>query len=254
MQAGDEAEQPMVEAPAADPIFADPRLAQLYDVFDGPRHDLASYLDIATELQARSILDVGCGTGSFAVLAASRGFAVTAVDPAAASLAIARTKPYAERVTWQHGGVESAPMTWVDLALMTGNVAQVFLTDRSWADVLQQVRARLNPGGHLVFETRRMADRAWERWARDPDKSTMQVPGVGAVKHWREILSVELPLVSFRHSYRFPDGDVLESDSTLRFRTDAENRASLADAGFAVVDVRDAADRPGAEFVYMARR
>ena len=243
----------MVETPAADAIFADPRLAQLYDVFDGPRNDLASYLDIATELRARSILDIGCGTGSFAVLAASQGFAVTAVDPAAASLAIARTKPHADRVTWQHGGVDSAPAGPVDLTVMTGNVAQVFLTDRSWADVLQQVRTRLTPGGHLVFETRRTSDRAWERWSEDSDEATIPVPGIGAVHHWREILSVELPLVSFRHSYRFPGGDVLESDSTLRFRTDVENRASLADAGFAVVDVRDAADRPGAEFVYIAR-
>lgn len=51
-----------------DPIFADPRLAPLYDAFDGERDDLAAYLDLADELGAHSVLDVGCGTGSLAIL------------------------------------------------------------------------------------------------------------------------------------------------------------------------------------------
>jgi hypothetical protein len=46
-----------------DAIFAHPRLAQVYDAFDGPRDDLAAYLAIAEELGADRILDVGCGTG-----------------------------------------------------------------------------------------------------------------------------------------------------------------------------------------------
>ena len=37
---------------------------------------------------------------------------------------------------------------------MTGNVAQVFITDDDWAQVLHAVRAALRPGGYLVFETR----------------------------------------------------------------------------------------------------
>lgn len=68
-----------------DPIFDDPRLAAIYDFFDGPRSDLDNYLHIARELRARTVLDVGCGTGSFALRLASLEFVVTGVDPAAAS-------------------------------------------------------------------------------------------------------------------------------------------------------------------------
>jgi hypothetical protein len=50
------------------------------------------------------------------------------------------------------------------------------------------------------------------------------------------------------------DGAVLTSDSTLRFRTRAELADSLAAAGFAVDEVRDAPDRPGREFVFIARK
>jgi hypothetical protein len=39
--------------------------------------------------------------------------------------------------------------------VMTGNVAQVFLTDEDWARALQGIAAALRPGGYLVFETRR---------------------------------------------------------------------------------------------------
>jgi len=46
-----------------DAIFAHPRLAPVYDAFDGDRDDLAAYLDIAGELGADRVLDVGCGTG-----------------------------------------------------------------------------------------------------------------------------------------------------------------------------------------------
>jgi 2-polyprenyl-3-methyl-5-hydroxy-6-metoxy-1,4-benzoquinol methylase len=74
----------------SDAIFAHPRLAPLYDAFDGRRDDLTAYLDIARELAADRVLDVGCGTGSMAVLLARAGRTVVGVDPAAASLEVAR--------------------------------------------------------------------------------------------------------------------------------------------------------------------
>jgi len=66
---------------------------------------------------------------------------------------------------------------------------------------------------------------------------------------------VEGQLVSFRWTYVFAaDGLTLTSDSTLRFRERAEIEAELAGQGFVVEDVRDAPDRPGREFVFVAGR
>jgi hypothetical protein len=59
--------------------------------------------------------------------------------------------------------------------------------------------------------------------------------------------------VSFRYTFAFADGEVLNSDSTLRFRGRDEVTASLRAAGFTVTEVRDAPDRPGLEFVFVAR-
>lgn len=237
-----------------DALFADPRLAPLYDAFDGERDDLPHYIAMAHELQAGAVLDIGCGTGSFAVLAANEGFRVAGVDPAEASLEVARAKPGGELVTWYVGEAHSLPEVTVDLAVMTGNVAQVFLTDADWVQALEAVRSRLSPGGWLVYETRRVGDRAWERWAQDPDERTVEIAGIGAVHHRREVLRVDLPLVSFQHSFKFPDGTCVTSRSTLRFRTQDENRHWLTHTGFEVTEVRDAPDRPSRERVYLARR
>ena len=138
---------------------------------------------------------------------------------------------------------------------MTGNVAQVFVTDDDWAQVLQAVRAALRPGGYLVFETRRPARRAWEEWAAEPGPVTFDVPGSGPVEQRRQVTAVDLPLVSFRYTYTFlADGTVITSDSTLRFRGREELEHSLAAHGYRVLDVRDAPDRPGREFVFIAQR
>jgi hypothetical protein len=106
-----------------------------------------------------------------------------------------------------------------------------------------------------VFETRRPERRAWEEWAADTGPVALDIPGRGPVEQRREVTAVNLPLVSFRYTYTFlADGAVITSDSTLRFRGRDELESSLAAQGYRVLDVRDAPDRPGREFVFITER
>jgi SAM-dependent methyltransferase len=238
-----------------DAIFAHPRLAQVYDAFDGPRDDLAAYLAIAQELNADNVLDVGCGTGSLAVLLARTGRTVVAVDPAAASLGVARAKEGSASVTWIHGDAAAAPAGRADLAVMTGNVAQVFLADEDWAQALRAIRTALRPCGYLVFETRRPERRAWEQWAAGTAPVTRDIPGAGPVEHRSEVTAVDLPFVSFRDTYTFgTDGAVITSESTLRFRGRDEVASSLAATGYRILEVREAPDRPSREYVFLTQQ
>jgi SAM-dependent methyltransferase len=235
-----------------DAVFADPRLAAIYDDVDGDRTDLDHYEAIVVGLGARSVMDVGCGTGTFALRLAARGLTVIGVDPAGASLDVARAKRGAERVTWLHG--EAATLAaGVDVVTMTGNVAQVFLDDRDWSAALSRARRMLRGDGRLLFETRDPSFREWDEWT--PEQTTaVTETAAGGVEHWTELVDVSLPLVSFRHTFRFIEtGETITSDSTLRFRDPDEITSSLALSGFTIEEIRDAPDRPRRELVVIAR-
>lgn len=238
-----------------DAIFEDPRLAAVYDPLDPDRSDLDAYADIVNEFGGREVLDVGCGTGTFAVMLAARGIRVTGVDPARASLDVARSKPGADAVRWIHGDATALPPLSCDLAFMTGNVAQVFLADQEWLATLRGIRDALRPGGRLVFETRDPAREAWRDWHRDATYQRVEVAGTGFVEEWTEVTRVDLPFVTFDSFVRFEsDGELVTSTSTLRFRTREQITDSLVTSGFVLDEVRDAPDRPGREWVFIARR
>jgi ubiquinone/menaquinone biosynthesis C-methylase UbiE len=233
----------------ADEGFSHPRLAALYDVQEGDRADLDPYIAVALELPARHVLDIGCGTGVLALKLASLGLSVTAVEPALASLDVARAKPDADRVQWIHGTASDLPPSPADLAVMTANVAQAIVSPADWSATLAGVHRALRPGGVLMFETRVPARQAWLGWNREQTFTVLD-----GVQTWCDLLSVDGPLVTFRWTYLFPDGEQLTSTSTLRFRTLAEVTADLHAHGFTVTDVRDAPDRPGREHVFLATR
>ena len=120
---------------------------------------------------------------------------------------------------------------------------------------MQAAHAGLRPGRRLIFETRDPAAKAWLEWNRERSYRRTDVPGVGPVQAWEDVLEVGGDLVSFRTTVVFEsDGAVLTSTSTLRFCHRDEVAASLAAAGFLVDEVRQAPDRPGRELVFIARR
>jgi 2-polyprenyl-3-methyl-5-hydroxy-6-metoxy-1,4-benzoquinol methylase len=79
--------------PVVDDCFGHPRLAAIYDSLDPDRSDLDAYLEMVAAFEARRVLDIGCGTGVFALLLADRDIEVVGVDPARASIDVARAKP-----------------------------------------------------------------------------------------------------------------------------------------------------------------
>ncbi|MCX4459875.1 class I SAM-dependent methyltransferase [Streptomyces sp. NBC_01340] len=239
----------------ADECFRHPRLAAIYDPLDPDRTDLDAYVRMTEEFKARRVLDIGCGTGVFALLLADRGIEVIGVDSASASIDVARGKPGSERVRWICGDAAALPSLRVDLATMTANVAQAIVDPQAWKETLRGAYEALRPGGHLVFETRDPARRAWEEWNRETSYGVTEIPGVGAVESWVQLTEVSWPLVTFRWTYVFgADGQMLTSDSTLRFRERLEVEAQLVAQGYVVEGIRDAPDRPGKEFVFLARR
>lgn len=236
-----------------DAVFEEPRLAEIYDRLEPERPDLAIYLALAQEFGAKKVLDIGCRTGTFACLLAHYGLDVIAVDPAAASLDVARRKEASRSVGWILGDATTASGHEVDLVTMTGNVAQVFLTNDAWSSTLRASHDALRSSGRVVFEVRDPDKEAWRGWTRDQTYRYLELSGVGVLETWTELAEVAMPLVTFRQHFVFRrDGKTMVSESCLRFWSESEIARSLADTGFQVDEVRDAPDRPGLELVFIA--
>lgn len=276
-----------------DAHYTDPTLVSRYDAENSGRDDTDFYLALADELQARTVVDVGCGTGVLAAALSGGGpgtitggsgtitsgrassptvadatapavrRTVVGVDPAAPMLAVARSRAGGDQVTWLEGTADTAlghlgPQA-ADLALMTGHVAQVFLTDDDWSHVLTTAAALLEPGGHLVFETRDPERRAWTRWTPELTRERSTGPDGVVSVGWVEVTSVDDGLVTFDGHTVLDDGVDRVSSSTLRFRSRDEVERSLDSAGFDVVDVYGDWDRSPvgpqtSELIVVARR
>ena len=241
--------------------FTDPRLVAIYDTVNayGAAAQPDFYAQLAAEVGARVIVDLGCGTGLITRQLARLGYRMIGVDPAPAMLDVARQRPFGDRVEWIDGDASALGTPDADLAIMTGHVAQFFLTDKGWHAALAALHAALRPDACLAFETRNPDAREWENWNCDARWSSDD-PRFGRIETWSEVHDMRDSIVSYTIHYVFvSSGEELISPCKLRFRTEHELTESLTDGGFAVERVHGDWDRRPAgsttrELIIVARR
>lgn len=212
-------------AAASANYYALPELARRYDADTQGRADLPFYLALARQLAPASTADVGAGTGLFCSLLADSGgkLRVTGVEPQQTMLNLARRQPLADRVQWIQGTAADLPRGTFDLVFMTGHVAQYFLDDTAWAEVLQQIARSLVPGGRVIFEIRNAAAQAWRQWNDDEPRP---VAG-GSV---RQSTSMTGDLATRVDAWTI-GGRTFSTRETLRFPDDAAILRGLDAAG-----------------------
>ncbi|HEY2276361.1 MAG TPA: methyltransferase domain-containing protein [Steroidobacteraceae bacterium] len=212
--------------------YADARLAGLYDrLFPPAPAALDFYLPLI--MAARSVLDVGCGTGALLAAARDAGHSgrLCGVDPAAGMLAQARARAGIEWIC--RGAAELTLAHEFELAVMTGHAFQVLIGDAELRAALAAVRTALKDGGRFVFETRNPAARAWERWT--PERFLQVDDGQGHTV--RVTFQIEEPFdgrtAAFTQTYSSPAWPAPQvSRSVLRFLDAAGVARFLSDAGF----------------------
>jgi SAM-dependent methyltransferase len=213
------------------PGYSDAEAAALYNVLNpwGASDDF--YLGLV--MQARSALDVGCGTGVLLHHARDAGHRgrLCGVDPDPAMLAIARQRGDVE---WEEA--TAAAMRFArefELAVMTGHAFQVLIADDEVRASLQAVRHALIEGGRFAFETRNPRRRAWESWDNAQLETTDQKGRKLLV--WYDVEEVVGDVVTLTETTGDPDRVALRVDrGSLRFLSVEALDSFLAETGFAI--------------------
>src|ERR1700719_5269988 len=202
------------------PEFSDPRQVVIYDAVNSyePGTQPDFYLGVAEEVNAETVVDLGCGTGIITLEFASRGYRMIGVDPSPVMLEVALQKPGADGVQWVQGGAGQLGMPSADLAIMSGHVAQFILKDADWLEALAGVREALRPRGYLAFESRDPRACEWKRWTGR--KRIIPDSLYGRIESWTEVTNVEDDVVyAIGHRRLLQSNEELVSPFALRFRS-----------------------------------
>jgi SAM-dependent methyltransferase len=235
------------------------RLAAVYDeIVIDPCHDRwASFLDelwSADPDGVRSVLDLCCGTGLLARELVARGYEVVGADASDAMLALARERLGSEVDLIRTRLPDLAAGGVFDAAVCTFDGLN-YLTPDELRLTLAAVARRLRPAGWLVFDLH--TDAMMNFTVSNPIVegesagngfviSSVVDPGARTCD-----TSIELT--------RPRDGDPFSEQHRQYFHADADVRASLRDAGFAVTAVgeeytHEPADASSLRATWTARR
>lgn len=239
--------------------YADPRLVALYDKNNPRGIDTEFYIQLAEDIKAKIILDLGCGTGLLTRELAGNDRHVVGVDPSSAMLTYARQQASADLVSWKKGDASVLGSPKADLVLMTGNVIQIFLDDFKWYETLRAIYTALRKEGYIAFESRNPAAKAWENWNRESTYKLIKSP-FGQIEFWLELNNVNNNYVCFKSYYVFnKTGEVLEAESVIRFRSFKEIINTLQKIGFCIKHVygnwhREPITKDSKVMVFIAQR
>lgn len=209
--------------------YTSAKLAALYD-YDSPwSEDRDFYLALA-DRDKMDILDLGCGTGLICDRYAAAGHNVTGVDPAAAMLDVARTKPHGPKIEWIEANAQDFKSDKrFDLIIMTGHAFQVLVDDHEITAAFANIANHLKSSGRFVFESR---NPDWD-WASDWIYTMDLVAPGGTVKESRHLKSFDGNIMTFDLTYQFSD-ETLTSHSVLRFLTAPDITSRLKAHGMPV--------------------
>jgi len=218
--------------------YNQPELADLYDDENVWDASAEFYLDLAKRTGAKTLLDLGCGTGTVTRgIAATAGCRAVGVDPAAPMLAVARRNTTSEPVEWIEADARKVRLgRQFDLIIMTGHAFQAFVTKKDQAALLATIAAHLAPEGHFAFDTRNPAAREWLEWTPELSRRVVETERFGPVDIWNEqrMDAVTGILDVVEHYEIVKSGKRLRSDFRLRFSTEAELARAIAAAGLAI--------------------
>ncbi|MBL4646904.1 MAG: class I SAM-dependent methyltransferase [Rhizobiales bacterium] len=217
-----------------DNLYADPRLAQFYDL----ANKWAPDFDFCTALaaDATSVLDLGCGTGELTA-ALAPGRRVVGIDPAAAMLDVARARPGGDKATWVEGDARHVRLDEkFDLIVLTGHTFQVFLTDADQSALLATIAAHLAPEGRFIFDSRNPYFSNNKEQGKEQTMHKIVHPKWGEVDAWCISLYDEnTGILNYRNCFQADGQEAIEAElEYIRYSPKDHLERLISDAGLCV--------------------
>ncbi|SDQ11832.1 class I SAM-dependent methyltransferase [Pseudovibrio sp. Tun.PSC04-5.I4] len=215
-------------------IFTDPSVAQFYELGEVVRSDYDFCK--AQAANARSILDLGCGTGELTVQL-TKGRHVVGLDPATAMLDIARARAGGENVTWIEGDARNFSLNeHFDLVVLTGHSFQFFLNEKDQLSALNCIAKHLSPNGRFIFDTRN-PDFGGRKTREKHETLQCRVhPDLGEIESWNiSEYDEENRILSFVNVYKHLEtGEVYSAPSQIKYTNQNKIKALIKQAGLHV--------------------
>ncbi|CZF81351.1 Glycine/sarcosine N-methyltransferase [Grimontia celer] len=190
------------------------------------------------EVQAKSLLDVCCGTGIVTIPLSEKLERTVGVDLAPTMLEWAKKKAFQiSSISFlEQNAVTFSLQSRFDIAIMTGNAFQAFANDKDFARLLPNVAAHLNHEGVFIFDTRLPTP---SNLALDDDfknyPSYFDAKGeqVQCFRRAERYDSENKVLYSLSRRI-YADGSVKEAGIDLKYRSKETIERCLAEAGFTI--------------------
>ena len=212
----------------------------VYDQINHWGKDDEFFLALLKRLKVEFIADLGCGTGRWTIHLVQHGYNITAIDPNEEAIEVARIKEDSGNVKWIVGDSSDLQTNTYDAVVMTANVAQVFLTDDSWKQVIADVFRSLKMGGHFIFDTRNPLVKVWKEWEKDttPDLAKDKQSG-DLLEIYTEYEGFEGDIYTFYETVKNTKTDkiLVHEKMQLRFRNQEEYDESLKQIGFSRIEI-----------------
>ncbi len=215
-------------------LFTDPDLAQFYDLAHRQRVDFDYCIELAAD--AKSVLDVGCGTGEL-IAALAEGREVVGVDPAGAMLDIARKRQNGAQARWVEADARNVRLEQrFDLIVLTGHAFQVFLTSQDQLAIFKTIAGHLKPSGRFILDSRNPSFSAPKSRENKTNSHIFTYPELGEIQMWNQSNYDEATrILTYQNGYDvLQTGQSFSQRAQILYTPKKELAAMIAEAGLVV--------------------